>query len=284
MLIAGHFDHKIRRLDLGTSAVTTVAGTGAAGALDGPLGANALSAPAGIDVDAALGVAYFAEYAGQTIRQLNLTALSVTTLAGAAGAAGFADGVGAAARFNGGHFLVVDPRSPGALFFADTGNHAIRRIDAAGGGANSASVATLAGAPPPAGAAGAADGVGTSARLNAPNGAAFDRNPASPRYGWLFIAEYTGCRVRLISPAAAVSTLAGGAACAAFAPGVGAAAAMNRLAGIWVADGGHAMVAAQDDGKLIAVAPDGAAGRFFVVATAGGGGGRQGSAAPRGQR
>lgn len=54
-----------------------------------------------------------------------------------AGAAGFADGTAATARFNGPQGLIADER---AIYVADTGNHALRRIDRADG-----TVTTLAG-------------------------------------------------------------------------------------------------------------------------------------------
>jgi len=130
-------------------------------------------------------------------------------------------------------------------------------------------VTTFAGSAPPSGAAGVANGLGTAARFNGPNGLAADTNPLSPRFGWLFVAEWSNCAVRLVSPAGAVSTLAGAVgACAPFAPGVGGGAAMQGLAGIWVAASGYAFVAAQTDSKILQVAPDGATALAFPAPAA----------------
>jgi sugar lactone lactonase YvrE len=88
----------------------------------------------------------------------------VTTLAGTAGAAGSADGTGAAARFHFPDGVAVD--SAGNVYVADTSNHTIRKVTAAG------VVTTLAGT---AGTAGSADGTGAAARFHFPDGVAVDR-------------------------------------------------------------------------------------------------------------
>src|SRR5262249_18435543 len=55
---------------------------------------------------------------------------TVSTLAGSAGAPGFTDGTGAAARFRQLAGLAAAPND--VVYVADAGNHAIRRVDASG--------------------------------------------------------------------------------------------------------------------------------------------------------
>lgn len=74
--------------------------------------------------------------------------------------------------------------------------------------------------------------------------------------------------MRLISPAAVVSTLVGAVGtCGAFTPGVGVLAVMNRLAGVWVAASGFVFVADQLNNKILQVAPDGTALAAFTAPT-----------------
>ena len=93
----------------------------------------------------------------------------VTTLAGVAGEAGSADGVGPEARFNRPWGIAVDRR--GIVYVADRINATIRAISPAG------TVHTLTGV---AGEEGSVDGLGPKARLSAPMGLAI--NAAGPMY------------------------------------------------------------------------------------------------------
>ena len=121
---------------------------------------------------------------------------AVTTLAGAPGSGGSANGIGAAARFSGP--LGVASDGAGNLFVADTGNQTIRKIVI-----SSRTVTTLAGT---AGQAGSADGAGAAARFNDPSGIAVDG-------GNLFVADTRNHTIRRVAIATgAVTTLAGVAA------------------------------------------------------------------------
>ena len=88
----------------------------------------------------------------------------MTTLAGAAGLSGNADGTGSNARFNEIAGLAID--AGGNLFAVDTLSHVVRKITPAG------LVTTLAGQ---AGSFGSTNGVGSAARFNSPFGIAADR-------------------------------------------------------------------------------------------------------------
>lgn len=115
----------------------------------------------------------------------------VSTLAG--GEYGFADGVGAEAKFGTLSALAIDAQ--GTLYVADTGNNAIRRITPDG------RVTTIAGD----GVAGYQDGPGPQARFNAPIGIAVDTS------GRLIVADTYNDRIRAIAPDGAVTTIAGSA-------------------------------------------------------------------------
>ena len=116
-------------------AVRTLAGGGggAAGAADGAASAARFSAPTGVAV---LGrTLLVADANNNRIRTVSATG-AVRTLAGsAAGAAGYADGVGGAAQFNAPSGVAADAAGGGASFVyvADTGNNCIRRVDVATG-------------------------------------------------------------------------------------------------------------------------------------------------------
>ncbi|RDZ29561.1 gluconolaconase [Lysobacter silvisoli] len=115
---------------------------------------------------------------------------SVVTLAGAD--EGFRDGVGAAAAFDTPSGIALD--AAGNLYIADTGNHAIRKLDPQG------RVSTLAGD----GTAGYRDGPGAQARFNGPVGVALDKQ------GNVYVADTYNDRIRVIRRDGQVLTLAGG--------------------------------------------------------------------------
>jgi serine/threonine protein kinase, bacterial len=190
--------------------VTTFAGSGAAASSDGTGGAASFNVPTGVAVDAA-GNLYVSEYAGNRIRKVTAAGV-VTTLAGS-GAAAFADGTGAAASFNGPTGVALDAQ--GAVYVADGGNHRIRKVTPMG------EVTTLAGS----GTAAFAEGIGAAASFDRPTNLAAD--PA----GNLYVADAGNERIRKVTPARAVTTLAGSGT-AAFADGTGGAASFSEPSGV----------------------------------------------------
>lgn len=189
--------------------VETIAGTGAAGALNGAHGVARFSSPQGVAVDRS-GTIYVADSNNNLIRKIT-TSGAVTTLAGS-GMSGAADGVATAASFSNPLALAVDAQ--GVVYVCDAGNHAIRRIDAAG------VVTTLAG-----GTAGFADAQGAAARFNVPHGVAVSSR------GDVYVADFANHRIRKITPAGVVTTFAGNDRPGA-ANGASAAASFNDPAGI----------------------------------------------------
>jgi outer membrane protein assembly factor BamB len=107
----------------------------------------------------------------------------VTTLAGKADTEGFTDGTGSAARFN--HPFGVAVASDGTLYVADETGHLIRKVTPSG------VVTTLAGS---AGNRGSADGTGTTASFNYPQGVAVASD------GTLYVADRANQLIRKIGP------------------------------------------------------------------------------------
>lgn len=117
----------------------------------------------------------------------------VTTLAGGE-SPGFADGLGAAARFEGPRAVVA--AEDGTIYVADTENHRIRRVSAGG------QVTTIAGGEP-----GFQDGPGATARFDQPVGLALGPG------GVLYVADSQNGRIRMLAfdgaGQATVTTIAG---------------------------------------------------------------------------
>jgi len=107
--------------------VTTVAGSTHCGSADG-IGASAsFSNPSGIVYDSANGDLYVTDTNSSIIRQVT-TAGAVTTIAGEANSTlGFADGIGANARFSYPAGIEYDPAN-GLLYITDSNNNAIREM------------------------------------------------------------------------------------------------------------------------------------------------------------
>lgn len=152
-------NNKIRVIALGTATVSTAAGSGAAGAADGPSTAATFNGPRGCALDAPMYTLYVADTIANKIRAVDLTSGNfVTTLAGS-GTATFANGVALFAAFSAPHALAVD--SGGVVVVVDTNTNTLRSV--VGGG-----VGTVAGS----GAPGALDGWAASATFRAPTGLA----------------------------------------------------------------------------------------------------------------
>src|SRR5262249_47566496 len=125
--VADAGNHAIRRVDSG-GAVTTTAGNGSPGFADAQGSLASFNNPQGVAVDPANGVVYVADTGNHTIRKIDPSG-NVTTYAGD-GTSGFVNGAGESARFNSPRGVAVD--NLGRVFVADTGNHAVRRIDSGG--------------------------------------------------------------------------------------------------------------------------------------------------------
>ena len=121
--------HRVRRVDLKTGRMTTVAGSGKKGYAGdgGPAVEALLNEPYEVRFDAQ-GNLVFVEMQNHLVRRIDHKSGIISTIAGT-GTAGFSGdgGPATAATFRQPHSIAFD-RS-GALFIADIGNHRIRRID-----------------------------------------------------------------------------------------------------------------------------------------------------------
>jgi hypothetical protein len=196
LYVADENNDVIRTITTPAGVVSTFAGTaGSAGSTDGPATAGALfNSPTGVAVDASFNV-YVADWLNSTIREI--TAGTVSTLAGTAGNYGEANGVGPAASFDGPIGLSVDPAGAN-LYVADYTNNAIRQVVIA-----SATVSTLAGSA--VGYYGFANGTGTAALFLNTAATVVDLAGAN-----VYVADFQNNLIREISvPGAVVSTFAG---------------------------------------------------------------------------
>jgi len=208
--------------------VITVAGDGTVGVSDGDPDRARFADPFGIAVRPD-GVVFIAD-GGDSPRIRGIAADGrVFTVAG--GARGFADGAGAAARFDTPSGLAID--RGGALYVADSANNAIRRITPDG------MVTTLAGGGP----AGYQDGRGPQAQFNGPLGVAIDAQ------GRIVVADTYNDRIRVITPGGDVSTLAGDGIPGAI-DGVAAAARFDTPGGVAVDRAGNVLIADTGNGAV----------------------------------
>ncbi|HKY75086.1 MAG TPA: NHL repeat-containing protein [Acidimicrobiia bacterium] len=231
LYIADSANHRIRRVDLGSGVITTVAGGAAAGwAGDGgPAIAAQLEDPKAVWA-AQSGEVFIADSGNERIRRIDRSG-TISTIAGT-GVPGYSGdgGPASAAQFDGPRGVSGD--SAGNLYVADDNNHRIRRIDPAG------VVTTLAGTGAP-GYAGDG-GPARSAQLRNPRGVAVDGR------GNVFIADSMNARIRMVDSAGAISTVAG--------------CGRHGFGG----DGGPATVARMFEPRGVAVGP---AGHLFVADT-----------------
>jgi sugar lactone lactonase YvrE len=213
-------------------AVTILAGqAGSPGSLDGAAAAARFQAPGGVAVDSA-GNVYVADTGNNAIRKISPYG-AVTTLAGLAGSHGSIDSLGGAARFWAPFGIAVDKSAN--LYVAEMANGAIRKISSSG---NVSTLAGLAGNP------GTNDGVGDNAQFRNPWGVAVDRN------GTVYVADTSSSTIRKITPAGAVSTLAGLPGNSGFSDGIGAQArfwnphgvAVDAAGNLYVADTGNNII------------------------------------------
>jgi sugar lactone lactonase YvrE len=227
--------NRIRTLALATGAVEAFAGSGAPAPHlhSGPAASANLGAPAGLALVGEARTLVLAEASGHRVRRITCASTSpsptpsssasagasasappapsasappappsptppaaciATTLAGRPGVQGYADGQGAGALLSAPSALAGD--ALGSLYFTErgAGNCRVRRMDAEG------TIVSFVGS----GTCAYADGLGAAASFSVPEALAMD----APR-GLLYVADTGNCRIRAVTPAGAVSTLAG---------------------------------------------------------------------------
>ncbi|OYU82744.1 MAG: hypothetical protein CFE24_14335, partial [Flavobacterium sp. BFFFF2] len=169
-------NYKIREIT-SSGVVSTLAGSLASGATDGIGTAATFSEPTGVSVDASSNV-FVADRYNNSIRKVTPDGVVST----------FADANAGLTRPSG---VAVD--ASGNVYVADSNNNKIKKITSAG------VVSTFAGS----GTYASTDGTGAAATFKAPNGIAVDRS------GNVYVADTYGNKIRKITPAGVVTTIAG---------------------------------------------------------------------------
>src|SRR5438477_4897240 len=188
LYVADTYNYTLRKITP-AGVVTTLAGLADDdGSTDGTGSDARFSYLNGIAADSA-GNVYVTDFSN-SIRKITPAGV-VTTLAGTPGVYGSADGTGSAAQFWQPWGIAVDGAS--IVYVADQGNSSMRKITPAGG------VTTFADA---VGVLGSADGSGSAARFNAPDGIAVDSS------GNLCVADTGNQTIRKITSAGVVTTMA----------------------------------------------------------------------------
>lgn len=239
VFVADSQNHKIRKIS-SSGVVTTFAGSGTPGSLDGQDEGAGFDTPLGLAVDAA-GILHVADRGNHKIRRISTTGL-VSTLAGS-GASGSSNGTGNAATFQLPNDIAVG--ADGSVFVADSGNRLIRKITPAG------MVTTLAGS----GLTHDQDGIGTAASFSHPLSIAADAS------GHVIIGDGISHRIRRISPTGVVTTFAGSGV-AGSADATGLSASFNGPVGLAVGPNGQLHVADSNNHKIRQITPGGATSSF----------------------
>jgi sugar lactone lactonase YvrE len=190
-------NNRVRRVDAVSGLISTVAGNGIPGFSGdgGPATQASISVPAGLVVDGA-GNLFFADTDNNVVRRVDAVTGFINTVVGIGGVQGYNGDGGAASAANLSlpEGLAFD--AAGNLYIADTGNDAVRVVDAVTG-----KIRTIAGT----GVAGYnGDGIlATAAKLNQP------WNIAVGLDGSILIADLNNNRVRKVDSAGMISTVVG---------------------------------------------------------------------------
>jgi sugar lactone lactonase YvrE len=118
--------HAVRALNASNATLSTFAGAlGVPGFADGPaLGGALFRGPTGVAVNAT-GAVFVTDTLNHAVRVI---VRGVVTTVGGSGAAGYAEGTGTAARFNGPAGVSADSGMQTAVFVCDVFNHVIRKL------------------------------------------------------------------------------------------------------------------------------------------------------------
>jgi len=187
VFIADSGNHRILQL-LPSGQLTTLAGAGSPGFVDGAAATAQFKDPRGLAYDVQRKILYVADSQNHSIRRIAVDG-TVTTLAGS-GRPGNLNGLGSSAQFSSSIGLTLD--SSGNLFVADSGNHQIRKVTPEG------AVTTAAGTGSP----GLVNGAAGQAQFSHPEGIAASAN------GVLYVADTRNHILRRIEQGV-VTTVAG---------------------------------------------------------------------------
>lgn len=187
IIVSDEKNHKIKRVS-SLGKVTTIAGNGKSGDIDGMDTFARFSFPYGICVDKNNNI-FVADRGNHKIKKISPNG-SVVTIAGD-GIIGSINGLGLSSRFNHPTSICVD--TLGNLYVADQYNNQIRKIDFNG------VVSTYAGSS----ISGNQDGIGILAGFSRPTGISIDKA------GNLYVSDLDNHKIRKIFSNAKVTTIAG---------------------------------------------------------------------------
>jgi sugar lactone lactonase YvrE len=195
LYVADSRNNRIRKIDLATKTVSTLAGRAFAGGNDGVGTGAGLNTPRGLAISPDGNTLYIADSGNNAIRKMDLGTSQVTTIAGGgAFMPGYADGVGTQATFKEPRGLAISSDGQ-VLYIADTRNNLIRKMVIATG-----NVSTIAGH---AGFPGTLNGPGPDAYFYQPVSLALDGNK-------LYVADGANADIRMVDlGTGTVSTVAG---------------------------------------------------------------------------
>lgn len=202
IFVADAGNHRIRKIDLVSGIITTVAGSGPSGlgtgsfSGDGDLATKAtLNLPSGIFIDRYENI-FIADYNNNRVRKVDKVTGIITTIAGN-GTAGYSGDGGLATNAQLSGVAQVFGDTSGNIFICDQWNHAVRKINTMTG-----IISTIAGT----GVAGYSgdNGPAASATLNQPSGIFIDKTNN------IFISEYGNGTIRRIDASTdEIETIAG---------------------------------------------------------------------------
>ncbi|MBT5448311.1 MAG: hypothetical protein HOK90_03885, partial [Gemmatimonadetes bacterium] len=192
--IADSANHRIRKIDAGTSNISTIAGTGTPGSTNAtPATSATLNSPLRVFVDGT--DLYIVESSGHSVRKTDTSGSTITTIAGTGTASSTGDGGAATlATVNYPSGVAVD--GSGNIYVSERIGYRIRKIDAGTG-----NISTIAGTGT---ASSTGDGgLATSATVNQPYGVDVDGA------GNIYFAESGSGVVRKINTSGIITTIAG---------------------------------------------------------------------------
>lgn len=228
LYIADTGNNKIRKISP-TGVVTTVAGTGVGGSVDGDISQASFHGPTDVAIDAS-GNLYVADISNNKIRKITPSG-AVSTFAGS-GVEGSIDGIGVLATLHHPSSITID--TSGNLYVSEWGSHKIRKISPLG------VVTTLAG-----GGIYGVDGIGSIAGFALPSGLTIDTA------GNLYVADIHSNKIRKITPNGVVTTFAG-TGIAGSLDGLLATATFDRPFGVAIDNNGNIYIAG--NGKIRKIA------------------------------
>lgn len=217
--------------------VELVSGTWGPGYNEGASGVSLFSWPQGVTMGPG-GVLYIVDSNNNRVRQV--TAAGVASFI-AGNTAGNVEGAGTTARFNVPRGIVYSPTA-NRIYIADSQNNRIREVTTDGTGTVTPFAGQTSG--------GWVEGNGIAAKFNNPQGMAVDGS------GNLYVADTKNHRIRKITPAGVVSTVAGNST-AGWIDANGASARFNNPMGVAVDTNGILYVADTDNHRIRKIATNG---------------------------